>query len=295
LLGIKSKPQTWEARTISETVTKLDIPFQRNKDWKFRILMTTDRHIDSKFSDLKLQKKHMQEAKDGNWPIFDIGDIMDAMQGTKDPRSCRSELLPHMAVKEEYFDAVVDYAFDFLAPYAKQFAFIGQGNHEVSVLKHNNTNISKRLVNRLIEAGCPGVMGSYAGWIKLQFTCGKAQQSLNLRYTHGNGGGAPVTKGVIQSNRRAVTYPDAHIVISGHTHDAYCVPIARERISEGCTVYADNQLHVQIMSYKNTTTGRGTGWELEKGFQTQPVGAYWLELWYDRSLDRIRYDARRAL
>jgi hypothetical protein len=112
---------------------------------------------------------------------------------------------------------------------------------------------------------------------------------------HGSGGGAPVTKGVIKTNRRAVVYPDAHIVLSGHTHDAYCVPIARERISEACNVFTDDQLHVQIMSYKSATVGRGVGWEVEKEFAAQPVGAYWLEFWYDRSVDRIRYDARRAL
>lgn len=270
--------------------------WKRNKEWKFKILVTADRHLDSIFSKLKLQKKHLNEAKAGGWPVLDLGDVMDAMQGAKDPRACRPELLPKLADKEEYFDAVVDYADDFLSPYADHLALIAPGNHETSALRHNGTNLTKRLTKRLIEAGSPVVMGGYSGWIRLQFSTQKGQQqSINIRYTHGAGGSATVTKGVIKTNRRAVVYPDAHIVLSGHTHEAYCVPIARERVSEACCVYGDEQLHVQVPSYKSATIGRGAGWEVEKEFAAQPVGAYWLVFWYDRNSDRVRYDARRAM
>lgn len=285
----------WKIEQVAESVARLRVDWQRNRDWKFRILVTADRHLDSKFSQLKLQKKHLQEAKDGGWPVIDLGDVMDAMQGAKDPRGCRSELLPLLSDKDEYFDAVVDYAYDFLVPYADQLALIGLGNHETSALKHNGTNLTKRLTRRLSQAGSPVLMGGYAGWLRMAFKSGQTQQSLNIRYTHGAGGAAPVTKGVIKTNRRAVVYPDANIVLSGHTHEAYCVPIARERISETCHVFGDDQLHVQVMSYKSATVGRGAGWEVEKEFAAQPVGAYWLEFWHDRGLDRVRYDARRAL
>lgn len=285
----------WKIEQVSDTVARLRVDWKRNKEWLFKILVTADRHIDSIFSDLKLQKKHLQEAVAGGWPVIDLGDVMDAMQGAKDPRSCRPELLPKLADKEEYFDAVVDYAYDFLSPYAQNFALLDPGNHETSVLRHNGTHLTRRLTKRLEAAGSPVVMGGYSGWIKIQFTCGNTQQSLNVRYTHGAGGSAPVTKGVIKTNRRAVVFPDAHIVLSGHTHEAYCVPIARERVSEACNVYGDEQLHVQVPSYKSATVGRGVGWEIEKEFAAQPVGAYWLEFWYDRESDRVRYDARRAL
>lgn len=285
----------WQIEQVADTVARLRVDWKRNRNWRFKILVTADRHIDSKYSKLKLQKKHLKEAQENGWPVVDLGDVMDAMQGAKDPRGCRSELIPFLFEKNEYFDAVVDFAGDFLTPYARSLALIGKGNHETSALRHNGTDLTSRLVKRLSQSGSPVIMGGYAGWIRLQFTSGKTQQSVNIRYMHGSGGGAPVTKGVIKTNRRAVVYPDAHIVLSGHTHDAYSVPLARERISESCNVFADCQLHVQVMSYKSATVGQGVGWEVEKEFATQPVGAYWLDFWYDRACDRVRYDARRAM
>ena len=140
---------SWRVSPVSETVAKLIVDYERNQNWEFKILISADRHLDSKHSDLRLQKKHLNEAKANNWPVLDIGDMMDAMQGAKDPRACRSELLPFLSAKDEYFDAVVDYAYDFVSPYARQFALITPGNHETSVLKHNNTNLPKRLVKRM--------------------------------------------------------------------------------------------------------------------------------------------------
>lgn len=284
----------WNMVQSAPTVARMNIQYKRNKDWKFRILVTADRHLDSKYSRHQLQRKHLREAKENDWPIIDLGDVMDAMQGVKDPRGCRSALIPFLMNKDEYFDAVVNYAADFMAPYSDQFAMIGYGNHETSALRHNGTDLTRRLVKRLNERGRPTLVGCYAGWLKLQLKSSRVQQSLNVWYTHGSGGSAPVTKGAINTNRRAVSYPDAHIILSGHTHDAYNIPLARERLSESGKVYDDKQLHVQVMSYKNATTGVGQGFEKEKGFQPQPTGAYWLELEYDTISDRVVYDAKMA-
>lgn len=285
---------TWNIVQSGNGVTRISIEHDLNSKWEFKILLSSDRHIDNKHSDLRLQRKHLNEALKNNWPIIDIGDAFDAMQGRKDPRLCRTELVGYLHDKEEYFDAVVDYTYDFLQPYQKQFAMIGLGNHETSVLRHNETNLTKRLVKRLKEGGSKVAMGGYAGWIKLSFTGSSEQRSLNIRYTHGGGGNSPVTKGVIKTNRRAVVFPDANIIISGHTHEAFCLPLARERLSMAGKIYSDNQLHVQIPSYKDSTTGIGSGWEIEKEFPTKPVGAYWLRFFYDRSTRKIKYDATLA-
>ena len=101
----------WAVEQVSETVSRMRISYVANKEWKFRILVTSDRHVDSKHSDLGLQKKHLDIAKKMNWPIVDLGDMMDAMQGRKDPRSSRLDLRSCLGEKEEYFDSVVDYLF----------------------------------------------------------------------------------------------------------------------------------------------------------------------------------------
>ena len=123
---------------------------------------------------------------------------------------------------------------------------------------------------------------------------GSKRKSINIRYTHGGGGNSPVTKGVIKTNRRAVVYPDANILLSGHIHESFCLPITRERLTDSGKVMLDEQLHIQIPSYKDETTGYTQGYAIEKEMSPKPVGAYWLTFRYDRSQDCVVYDATRA-
>jgi len=288
----------WKVETVSPTVHRIRIPYQNNTAWEQKILVTADRHIDNKYSDLKKQRNHLNQAKQIHAPVLDFGDFFDVMQAKKDPRACRSALLAYLHNKEDYFDAVVDFGYTFIKPYSDIIAFLGKGNHETSVLNHNETNLINRLVRRLRDTESPVVPGAYSGWIKLMFSRENnngGRQCINIRYTHGGGGTAPVTKGVIKTNRRAVDFPDAHIVLSGHSHEEYRVPIARERISDLGKVYSDEQLHVQIPSYKNATTGVSEGWEVEKEMMTKPTGAFWLVFKYNRSMDKIIYDAHKVM
>ena len=287
----------WEIETVSPTVQRMRIKYNLNMDWRFRILCTSDEHIDHTNSDLKLIKRHLEEAKQNNWPCIKMGDLFCAMQGKKDPRKSRVALRNCFNDNEEYFDSIVDYAFDFLEPYKKQYALQCLGNHETSILSHNETNLLKRLIRRMNDAGSPVQLGAYSGWLKILFSRKKTEggrQSINIRYLHGAGGSAPVTKGMIKTNRRAVNFPDAHIVLSGHTHEAFVAPITQEKISDQCKVYKREQLHVQIPSYKDEVTGQVAGFAVEKEFTLKPIGAYWLEFWYDPTDRKIKYDALRA-
>jgi hypothetical protein len=239
-----------------------------------------------------MQKKHLDQAKSGGWPVIDLGDVFDAMQGKRDPRASRLNMKACLSEKEEYFDLLVDYAHEFFKPYAQNMALIGLGNHETSILKHNETHLLKRLASRLETP----VLGAYSGWVKVMFEGHGSQRrrSVNIRYTHGSGGSAPVTKGVIHTNRRAVYLPDAHILLSGHSHESFMVPLGRERISDAGEVYKDEQLHVQVPSYKDETTGISNGYALERGMATTTTGAVWLKFWFNRTENKIKWDAERA-
>lgn len=287
----------WKIEEISPTVHRMRIKYVNNMDWKFRILCTSDEHLDHVDSDHYLIKKHLEEAKKHHYPNIKMGDLFCAMQGKKDPRKSRLALRECLNDKEEYFDSVVEYGFDFLKPYAKEYAFQALGNHETAIISHNETNLLNRLITRLKFLDSPVCLGGYSGWIKLQFThetTGAQRQSINIRYMHGAGGSAPVTKGMIKTNRRAVSFPDADIILSGHTHEAFVAPITREKISDHGKIFKSEQLHVQIPSYKDETTGKAAGFAVEREFPLKPVGAYWLEFWYDPRDCKIKYDAFRA-
>jgi hypothetical protein len=286
----------WSVEQVSANTARMRVTYQRNQDWQFYVLLTADRHIDHALSDLSMQHRHLRLAQEGGYPVVDIGDLFCAMQGKRDPRSSRKALLDRLNQREEYMDALVDYAHEVLGPYSDVLALLGLGNHETGALKNNETHLLNRLVDRLNDNGSSAVLGGYQGWLKMLFES-EAQnnrQSINIRYTHGGGADAPVTKGTIQSSRRAVIYPDAHVVISGHSHNQWMMPIPRLRLNNVGREVRDEQLHLQIPSYKDEITGQVDGFAVEKQHAPKPMGAWWLKFWWEKDKG-LRYDAMRAV
>lgn len=251
-------------------------------DWKQHILLTADRHHDNLHTKQQLERQHLELAKERDAPILDFGDLHCAMEGKYDPRknydNMRSEYTGN-----NYFDRLVDVGENFYGPYADQFAVMGYGNHERSILKHNETDLTARLARRLrlrSERDDRAFVGGYSGWIFLRFRIqSTVRQTLKIKYHHGHGGGGPVTKGVIQTNRRAVYLPDADIVVTGHIHEAWCVPITRERVSQAGKSYRDIQWHVSLPTYKDEyIVEDGTGYHIEGGRPPKPLGCAWLIL-----------------
>ena len=260
--------------------------------WEQWILLSSDRHLDSPDSDRVLQRKHLEQARERGAFVLDFGDLFDVMGGRNDRRRTRGGILPQHQ-QDAYYTAVLDEAVEWLTPYADLFAMIGTGNHESAVLKHGEVDLTRHLVRLLnAEAGANIHAGDYAGWVSLRFNhTGKAGIGRHvIRYTHGSGGSSPVTRGVIQTNRRAVYLPDAHTVVSGHLHEAWLVPITRERVTERGRVYFDEQTHVQIPSYKRSSLR--SGFAAERGFAPTPLGAWWLRFWLEGNT--IRHEFTRA-
>ena len=102
--------------------------------------------------------------------------------------------------------------------------------------------------------------------------------SLRVKYFHGAGGEAPVTRGVIQTARQAVYLPDANVVLNGHNHQQYIIPIARERLSNKGVHYSDIQHHVRIPGYKQDYGDGSKGWNVERGGVPKPIGAVWMTM-----------------
>lgn len=258
--------------------------------WEQYVLLMSDNHHDSPLCDRKLEEKHLKEARaKGAW-ILQAGDLFDAMQGRKDPRSSYDNLDP--ALKgDDYLDRLVRFNGDFLAPYAENILLMARGNHETSALKHYGVDLTSNLVYRLrSEYHSQAVAGGYGGWVRFLFTMDKTKRaSLNLKYFHGAGGGAPVTRGIIATNRQAVYLPDADIVWNGHNHESYVTMIQRERISNAGKLFQDVQWHVRTPGYMNGYRDGSSGWAVESGMAPTPLGCVWLRLF--REGDRIRVNA----
>jgi hypothetical protein len=269
-----SKPAAKEKLEAAQVIT-LNFDFKAGTE--HFIWLGSDLHFDNPHCDRKKLKRQLDEAKERNALIKLNGDTLCAMQGKNDRRHSRKDLGPGQCV-EDYFDEIVEEAVEFLKPYLHLIAVIRPGNHESAVLKHNSTDLTKRLVKRLRELGSPVQLGTYAGYVQLRCTTNKTKTfTINMFQHHGYGGGGAVTKGVIQANRMAVYLPDAHIIHTGHIHEKWIMYNTRDRINTSGGRFLDEQQHVCTPGFKEEY-GCGEGFHVEKGRPPKPTGGAWLRL-----------------
>jgi len=218
-----------------------------------------DIHFDSKYCDRKLLKNHLDYAVENDATIIILGDLFDLMQGRGDKRHQKEDLLPQY-LKGSYINRVCEDAAEFFKLYKKHIKFIGEGNHEQSWKKHNESDPLDIFSDKLKSKNT--LYGSYSGFMKISmgYVNGTktskreypTKQSLTMYYSHGSGGHAPVTKGTIKANRRQVNI-DADIYISGHTHQALYLPSGRLYLSNQGRVLTRVLRHFVVGTYK---TGR---------------------------------------
>lgn len=262
-----------------EQANVLSVHFDQIKTgWEQWVLLRSDAHHDNVYCNRSLEKSHLEQAKDRNALIADFGDLFCAMQGKYDPRSSMDDIRPE-DVGQDYLDRIVKHAADFYAPYASQFLVIGDGNHEANIRKRHGTDLASNLIHRLNSEHKGNVhKGFYGGWVRFLFSLHKTVRvSKNLKYHHGAGGGGPVTKGVIQTNRQAVYLPDADVVVNGHTHDGWVLPLARERLTQGGKVKKDLVWFARTPGYKDEYADGSKGFHIEQWREPKPQGAIWLK------------------
>lgn len=235
---------------------------------EFRLFITSDIHFDSVHCDRTQFFEDLDSAMNLDAEIVIVGDFFDAMQGRFDPRRDMSHLRPEYR-REDYYDYIVKDAAKQLARYAHRIVLITRGNHELSVLKNANTDIINRLVELLNTKKHTIKVGGYGGVILMSYE----NVVCPIKYFHGSGGEAPVTRGAIQTNRQAVFLPDFQVVLNGHSHNSYWIPITRERVTNDGHHYFDIQHHVRTPGYQMSYGDGSGGWEVTRGGVPKPVGS----------------------
>ena len=270
----------------------LSVYFTFQEGWEQWFMLSSDRHHDSKYCDRELEKTQLDKAVKRDAFIIDAGDILDAMQGRYDPRRRYDDLRPEYK-GDNYYDAIVKDAAKFYKPYAKNWLLMGRGNHEEATLKNVNTDILSRLIENLNnEDGANITEGGFGGWVRFMFARTKYQSSIKLKYHHGYATtDAPVTRGVIQTNRQAVYLPDADIVFNGHNHNEYVLSIKRERLSNKGKTYFDLVHFARTPGYKNDYQDGTRSWMVQKGQPPKPLGCIWMRLFYESAMIKVELTA----
>jgi hypothetical protein len=291
----KPKPAAmpWRVVTHERNVHVIHFDEAKGGNWEQWVLLQSDEHFDNPHCDRTTYARHLDEALARKAPVIKYGDLFCAMQGKWDKRGNKD------SVREEdnngnYLDSIVNHCVAWHRPYAPVLAILGPGNHETSILKRHETNLTERFVEQLHakEPSTPLAMGGFSGWVRFRFTMhGTTRQSVRLWYHHGYGGGGPVTRGVIQTNRRAV-YVEADIIATGHTHDQWIVPIERIKLNDANNQSRTTQLHITTPGYKDEYADGHGGWHIERGGPPKPIGAVWLRFWVRGN--QIHYEAKMA-
>jgi hypothetical protein len=286
------KPNVVIERTHPTVVTIRMTP--KGSGWSQTFLLRSDAHHDSLHCQQDLEMKHLKEAKEMGAGILDFGDCFDVMGGKFDKRADPMSLRPELRYKE-YFDAAVSYLANDYEPFAENWLLLSEGNHEMTVRERQETDIRERLAERLRQKGSPVLTGSYQGWIRFMFSAGNGQRmSYKMRYTHGYGGGGPVTRDVIQAHRQ-MAYLEADFLVSGHTHDSWALTARRETLLDsGRPVIKDVEI-IKTGTYKDEYSC-GSGWAATKGLPPKPLGAHWLtfRMAVGKKRYEVEFEVRRA-
>lgn len=149
-----------------------------------------------------------------------------------------------------------------------------------SIKKRMETDLTERLTERLKLGGSAAETGGFSGYVKFFITEGvNNRSSIKYWYHHGHGGGGPVTKGVIQTARRAAFVSDADIIHTGHVHEQWIVNNPKIRLTDANKIEHRRELHVCTPGFKEEYGDGHGGWHIERGAPPKPLGAAWLRIY----------------
>jgi len=267
------------------------------------MLFVGDMHLDHPAADRAAAKRLLGSAVERDAAIILLGDQFDIMQGMGDRRRAKSELMARYAGRDDYLTAVLEDVTAFLEPYASHIWIVLDGNHETAITHYNEVSLTRLLVHDLRRMGGPAITPGYQTYAlaRLAFSRDgpRADHVVPFWITHGYGGGGEVTKGVNQAARRAVTYPDARFVVSGHVHSSYFVAHEQHRVTPQGVVFDTEQEHYAVGGWKNEHAS-GSRYHLEKGRGPRLPSAWWCVFYRARGTaaaeqpDRARWEFTRA-
>jgi len=283
------KARGWWVERPHPRTTRIHLEGPPSATWCRWFLLRSDAHHDNRHCRRDVEHRHLQEAEERDAIILDCGDLFCAMQGKWDKRADPTSLRDEYRLN--YLDSLVREAAALYEPYAHRWALMSPGNHETSIRKRHETDLTERLVTTLNErTGSTIQKGDYAGWIQIRLHFPNAERgrcgTFRIAYHHGYGGGGPVTKGTIQSNRRRAMLRDYDLEWMGHIHESWVHRDVVEGLaSSGRPMYQD-VFSLRTPGYKDEWSG-GNGWHVERGAPPKPIGAWWMKLEWCFRLGRL--------
>lgn len=256
-----------------------------------KFLLLSDLHFDHPKCRRDILENHLNKAINEGAKILINGDFFCLMQGKYDKRANKSDIRPEHN-GHNYFDLVVSEAVEWWAKYADHLIFVGYGNHETSVVKRHEIDLTERFCTLLnYKTGSNVLNGGYAGWVVFNVVYNNKKTSnklFKMKYHHGHGGGGVVTKGVIQHQRMGAQVDGADVLWMGHVHELYHHLNIKEMITSRPPYFIEQraQHDIRTSTYKDEFTDGAFGWHIERGAYGKPIGGYLMTLNLVRNTDK---------
>lgn len=245
-----------------------------NRSDTLKIMLASDIHLDSIYSDTKLFQEHLKRAVEENVYILLIGDILDIMQLRLDKRAHKSELANDLVGgRGDYLNQIIEKTVNFFLPYKNNILLMTYGNHELSILKKYEIDMLKLITQQL---GC--LLGGYDGYITFNWHLyNEAGTNFTRRiyYHHGIGGNAPMTMGILNHKRADIWIRGADIVLSGHRHKTFYYEEVVMDINHRNQRTYRNVLHLQLPTYQKKDGA--VSFSTVRGYSPSAMGAYVIE------------------
>jgi len=249
-----------------------------------RIKPVSDAHLGNKHCNTKKLKQYLD---DDDAYYMSIGDFME----TTAPSNRFYRKSGDATTRDEVVDEQIDMAAEYLERHRGRIIGMGDGNHELRMVKLGITNPTKRLCKIL---GC-NYLG-YSWLLRLLFYEEKngkhagRGRSVIIRGHHGWGGGSRTQGADLTKYSRDVAHWDADIFLYGHVHRLQADRIPRVGMV-GDRLYDKPKLIGICGTFLRTYSGSADStYSEEKGYPPVQIGGLvlnikptkqWVKYWMD--------------
>lgn len=205
--------------------------------------LMSDLHIGAAHVDYKLIQQEIDDAVENGDRVLINGDLLDLVLPKDKKRYEPASPHPRVGNRNDQVNAAIEWAVELLSPVAHLLDMLGIGNHEAVITKYHSIDPTLLVLYELEKVAKqrdPNHVihyGGYTGFVDYRVRVSRRQHKETCRhggarwvlyYHHGSGGAAPVTKGMIDFNRKDV-FIDADMIWMGHKHNRLTVACEKIR------------------------------------------------------------------
>lgn len=149
-----------------------------------------------------------------NHLIFFGGDVLNLIMPKDFKRYMVSTAATHLATRDDYLNAALDYAENRWKPHKKRIMAVGKGNHEQKVVEYHSYDIVREFCRRM---GVPAA--GYCGMLRLHFEHkSSGRRALFCVAWHHGAWGGVVIQGLAGAERFFSKIEGWDVALYGHNH-----------------------------------------------------------------------------